>query len=114
MVLCGKLKQVLPGTLTIPEQISQNKQPYYDALEAADKAYKKGRTDVGDMETLMEGYLANQLVDVHNRATGTNNLVAESSETAKKGGIVRTIETHPVIVTCIVTVILAIVGIIFS
>lgn len=41
-VLCIRLGYLLPGTKTIPEQIAANKSPYYDALEAADKAYQRG------------------------------------------------------------------------
>jgi len=37
LILCVKSGMQLPGTNTIPEQISKNKTPYYEALEAADK-----------------------------------------------------------------------------
>ena len=64
LVLCVRLGYVLPGTLTIPEQISKNKTPYYKALEAADKANETGKIDLSEMEKLLEGLLANQLVSV--------------------------------------------------
>lgn len=95
MVLCGRLRQVLPGTKTIPEQISEDKGPYYDALEAADLAYKRGSIDVSAMESLLEGYLANQLVDVQERASG-KELLAEK-EPASKFWALKWIEGHPVI-----------------
>ena len=60
----------LPGALTIPDQIAANKFPYYDALEAADAAYKEGRIDVGALEKLLGEKLAAQLVQVHQEATG--------------------------------------------
>jgi len=41
-VLCVRLGYPLPGIHTIPEQITANKKPYYDALEAADLALKNG------------------------------------------------------------------------
>lgn len=77
MVLCGRLEQVLPGTLTIPEQISTNKVPYYEALEEADAAYKKGAVDVTAMEKLLEGYLARQLLGVHEAAKGSSVTIKE-------------------------------------
>ena len=70
-VLCILLGYELPGTHTIPEQIAENKQPYYKALEAADEAYSHGgRIDVGVLERLLEEALAKQLLEVHERATG--------------------------------------------
>ena len=68
LVLCARLGYVLPGTLTIPEQISRNKTPYYEALEAADKANATGQIDLSKMENLLEGLLANQLVSVMDSA----------------------------------------------
>jgi Fic family protein len=64
LVLCVRLGYVLPGTTTIPEQISKNKDPYYQALEAADKANASGSLDLTEMERLLESLLANQLVSV--------------------------------------------------
>ena len=64
VVLCVRLGYVLPGTLTIPEQISKNKTPYYQALEAADKANEAGKIDLSEMEELLEALLASQLVSV--------------------------------------------------
>jgi Fic family protein len=37
LMLCVAVKMRLPGTNTIPEQISRNKRPYYETLETADK-----------------------------------------------------------------------------
>jgi Fic family protein len=64
LVLCTRLGYVLPGTRTIPEQISKNKDPYYKALEAADKANASGKLDLAEMEQLLESLLAGQLVSV--------------------------------------------------
>jgi len=64
LVLCVRLGYVLPGTTTIPEQISKNKDPYYQALETADKANATGKLDLTEMERLLESLLANQLVSV--------------------------------------------------
>lgn len=68
LVLCVRLGYRLPGTNTIPEQISHDKKPYYAALEAADKADAHGRVDVCEMESLLEQLLASQLVSVLQQA----------------------------------------------
>ena len=68
LVLCVRLGYVLPGTTTIPEQISKNKDPYYKALEAADKANAAGKVDLAEMEKLLESLLAAQLVSIINAA----------------------------------------------
>lgn len=71
LVLCVRLGYPLPGANTIPEQIAANKQPYYDALEAADEALPiSGNFDVSLLETLLESYLSVQLVAVFDQATG--------------------------------------------
>lgn len=64
LVLCVRLGYLLPGTITIPEQISKNKAPYYQALEAADSANAAGKPDLAEMEKLLESLLASQLVSV--------------------------------------------------
>lgn len=64
LVLCLKLGYRLPGTNTIPEQIADDKNPYYKALEAADQETAKGKVDLSMMEKILEGYLAKQLVGV--------------------------------------------------
>lgn len=75
LVLCVKLGYRLPGTNTIPEQIATSKAPYYDALEAADEAWKEhGRVDVSRLESLLEGLLAAQLVGVMEQASGQSYL----------------------------------------
>jgi len=68
LVLCVRLGYVLPGTTTIPEQISRKKDPYYKALEAADTANAQGKFDLAEMEKLLESLLAAQLVSVINAA----------------------------------------------
>lgn len=64
LVLCAKLGYRLPGTNTIPEQIVQNRQPYYAALDAADAGWTERRVDLFVMETLLERMLAVQLSSV--------------------------------------------------
>jgi Fic family protein len=61
VVLSVKLGYILPGTKTIPDQIVANRQPYFEALESADRAWGSGVVDVSQMETLLERLLLNQL-----------------------------------------------------
>lgn len=70
VVLCARLGEVLPGNLTIPDQIVDNRQPYFAALEAADRAWKDGKIDVSVMEALLERLLAAQLMGVLQKASG--------------------------------------------
>ena len=70
LVLCCKIGSVLPGKKTIPDQISENKQPYYKALEAADEASRQGLLDLTKTEEMLSIMLARQLYAVHTDATG--------------------------------------------
>jgi Fic family protein len=68
LVLCVRLGDRLPGRKTIPEQISVDKGPYYQALEEADKNWKRENLDLRPMEHLLESMLAKQLLSVHEAA----------------------------------------------
>ena len=69
VVLGARLKSVLRGKNTIPDQIVDNRTPYFDALEAADGAWREERIDVSKMEELLEGMLAVQLKSMIEQAT---------------------------------------------
>lgn len=74
LVLCVTTKMQLPGSNTIPEQISNDKNPYYKALESADAHYlKNGSVELGELEGYLKSLLAKQLVDVFESAKGSNN-----------------------------------------
>ncbi len=105
MVMCARLGYRLPGSNTIPEQISEYKEPYYDALEASDREYASGKVDVSEMENLLESYLAKQLVEVQSAATG-KIFDAERSKTSK----VDFLEKRPVLWTVVVAVLIAVIG----
>ncbi|MGE0652357.1 MAG: Fic family protein [Alphaproteobacteria bacterium] len=64
ILLCIKLGYVIPGTKTIPDQITSNRDPYFHALEAADSAWEDGRVDLSEMEKLMQALLASQVYSV--------------------------------------------------
>jgi Fic family protein len=78
LVLCSVLGDRLPGRKTIPEQIAENKAPYYEALEEADKACSDGKLDLSAMVDLLEGYLAAQLKSVFDQASAPNEQHGES------------------------------------
>jgi Fic family protein len=70
LVLSVRLGFVLPGKRTIAQQIEKCRDPYYDALKAADQAACEGRIDVSQMEELLSNMLGAQLLSVHTQARG--------------------------------------------
>ncbi len=70
VVLSIRAGSLLPGTPTISDQIVDNRKPYFDALDAADEAYREGKVDVSKMETLLGSLLANQLANFYRAAGG--------------------------------------------
>jgi Fic family protein len=117
MVLCGSLGHLLPGTRTIPEQISEDKGPYYAALEAADKCYKAGRVDVSKMEKLLEDYLTVQLVEIHDQANGKQIVLPNETSTEttpEKRSIVDFIESKPAMISILIAVVALIVAFLLS
>lgn len=71
MILCIRLGFILPGALTIPDQIANDRSSYYEVLGFADKAYENGSAiDVHATEELLEKLLATQLLEIHNKAKG--------------------------------------------
>jgi Fic family protein len=69
MILCIWLGYRVPGTNTIPAQISADKTPYYKALEAADSAWREGKIDLSVLESYLSHLLAQQLASVVDEAT---------------------------------------------
>ena len=47
----------------MPERIRENRQPYYAALQAADRAWEQGNLDFSDMEDYLAGLVREQLQD---------------------------------------------------
>jgi Fic family protein len=70
VVLSIRAGYVLPGTPTIPDQIVDNRNPYFEALDAADAAWKNGKIDVAKMEELLGKLLARQLAGFYEAAGG--------------------------------------------
>lgn len=70
VVLCIRLGSDLPGLPTIPDQITNNRHPYFEALDAADEAWRAGRIDLSQMEELVSAMLAKQLHGAYTQAGG--------------------------------------------
>jgi Fic family protein len=70
VVLSIRAGAVLPGTPTIPDQIVDNRNPYFDALDEADTVLREGRIDVSKMEELLGSLLARQLANFYQSAGG--------------------------------------------
>jgi Fic family protein len=70
VVLSIRAGFVLPGTPTIPDQIVDNRGPYFDALDAADAACRSGNVDVSKMEELLGALLAKQLAGFYEAVGG--------------------------------------------
>jgi Fic family protein len=70
VVLSIRAGAVLPGTPTIPDQIVDNRAPYFAALDAADEAWKRDVLDVSAMEELLSALLAKQLASFYEAAGG--------------------------------------------
>jgi Fic family protein len=69
VVLSVKIDGLLPGTKSIPDQIADDKTPYYDALEKADAVWKaKSEVDVTALEEMLGAMLANQLLQAAKEA----------------------------------------------
>lgn len=63
VVLSIRSNSLYPGTNSIPDQISTDKKPYYDALEQADEVWKStGQVDVSALEKMLSQMLATQLL----------------------------------------------------
>lgn len=80
VVLSIKLDSLLPGTPTIPEQIAADKDPYYKALEEADKAWVGNKIDVSSLEALLGDMLARQLLNAAKEAAGENSASSDTPE----------------------------------
>jgi hypothetical protein len=68
------MDSILPGVPTIPDQIASNKEPYYNALEAADIAWSDNRIEVSALESLLSGMLAKQLLGATQSAVEPDSL----------------------------------------
>ena len=81
LVLCVRAGARLPGSPTIPEQIAEDKKPYYAALEAADQSIDVDNAILEGMIELLHGYLEKQLEGA--LAAATSSAPAEADNPRK-------------------------------
>lgn len=62
-LLCMRQKRLLPGKKIVPERIRDNRQPYYAALQEADRHWNEGHFNVSALAHYLEGLLRDQLTD---------------------------------------------------
>jgi len=62
-LICMKQGRLLPGNKIVPERIGENRQPYYDALRAADAAWDAGHFDVNELAAYLGELLKGQLLE---------------------------------------------------
>ena len=62
-LICMKQGRILGGKKIVPERIRENRQPYYDALKAADLAWDEGHYNISDLASYLERLLKGQLSD---------------------------------------------------
>jgi Fic family protein len=60
-LLCSKYGGLLTGDKIVPERIRENRQPYYAALKAADRAWEEGNLNVSELEAYLADLLDKQL-----------------------------------------------------
>jgi len=62
-LICMKFGRILLGNRIVPERIRDHRQPYYEALQAADRAWEDGQFDVSELAAYLSDLLKAQLTD---------------------------------------------------
>lgn len=62
-LICMKQGRLLPGRKIVPERIRENREPYYAALQAADRAWDLGHFDVSELAEYLGELLRAQLAE---------------------------------------------------
>ena len=70
IILSVRLGYIIPGTPTIPQHLEQMRESYLSALASADEALRTEKLDFSEMEALLRGALAKQLLSVIDAADG--------------------------------------------
>lgn len=63
LLICLRQGSLLPGRKIVPERIRENRQPYYAALQSADRYWEDGQFNVNELATYLASLLADQLSD---------------------------------------------------
>lgn len=62
-LLCARAGGLIRGKKIVPERIRENRDPYYAALRAADRAWEGGNLDCSELELYLKGLVQDQLTD---------------------------------------------------
>lgn len=62
-LMCVRDGALLRGKKIVPERIRENREPYYAALQAADRAWNDGHFDVSELADYLQDLLKEQLSD---------------------------------------------------
>ncbi|HEY2391884.1 MAG TPA: Fic family protein [Candidatus Angelobacter sp.] len=62
-LICMRQRKLLGGKKIVPERIRENRQPYYNALKIADRAWDQGHFDVNELALYLGELLKGQLLD---------------------------------------------------
>jgi Fic family protein len=60
-LICMRQGRILPGKKIVPERIRENREPYYAALQAADRYWNEGQFNVSQLADYLLGLLTAQL-----------------------------------------------------
>lgn len=60
-LLCMKQGRLLQGSKIVPERIRENRDPYVEALRAADQVWNQGQYDLSALSDYLSGLLVKQL-----------------------------------------------------
>jgi Fic family protein len=63
LLICLRQGRLLPGRKIVPERIQEDRQPYYAALQAADRAWADGQFNVNELALYLARLLTEQLRD---------------------------------------------------
>jgi Fic family protein len=63
LLICLRQGILLPGKKIVPERIRDNREPYYAALQTADRHWENGEFNVDDLADYLSVLLADQLGD---------------------------------------------------
>jgi len=64
LLICLRQGRLLPGKKIVPERIQEDRQPYYAALQGADRSWADGQFNVNELALYLARLLTEQLRDV--------------------------------------------------
>ena len=63
-LLCMRQRRLLPGKKIVPERVRENREPYYAALQDADRHWHEGNFNVSVLADYLQGLLTGQLTEI--------------------------------------------------